>query len=689
MKAFPASVIEHALRHSAERISKRAVLAWLKGVPTDERAKVRGQDTKAWLYAVLPTPLRAKLEAAAREQNFAGPEALLGSYVNAERQAPTPPAEKPQVEAACDLHAALQEALDAVADKGNPTVKEKELVWLAVCEHLNGLTLPNGGKVAFKRSLTRWLQSRLPALGASVRSIERNLLGFRQEGPGFLSDLRPQRSGYSRSILCDACWEKLWQLNLVLTRASHTWRELKSKGLLCAECADNHKFNIRTAKSRVPNSIRAALTPITEKALHFAKSDSAGRMAGPKINCTYGDDFAPGDWFVADDVSWNHEVYTHHADGTPYLCRPECLYMADERTSYPLHYVLIPGVKGQKASFNSYHVRLLMLETHDRIGLPNRGYPFENGPFNCRMVRGEAGENWMPWAETEMGFRSLQDHFVITHTRPRTPTGKPTIESDIGKLQQCMRTLPGFVGFNERAEKTDRMKRLEADFKRRVKEGKEHPGNEFHSLTQFAAEVGKVMEAYANEPQNGKRLPGVSPLEAWGTPTLRKLPDESRWILASHRELLKVTERGLTIRKHNYANEKLARYIGQRVWAFYNLEYPRLLTVCDQKRTDYFSVTELTAPARTASATPEGARIWPGRTSKSPISTARRRLFPGASIIPPWPRSPVTATPTKRSARLAKRFKPTWRKPASKPARRPTRDGVTLAKRRGCASAPG
>lgn len=602
MKTWTSRVMARALN-----CAKRTVLLTIGDRPATEPRLVRGQNAKAWSLCALPVILQERLSAAAMEQNFRNAEAMLDHFAREDAALPSPSVGVPS-QLAVEAQAVAQDALALVADPAHPsllTARDVEYVWGEISAHLVSLEVV-ADLAEVKASLAAWLAAHAPALAASVRTMERKLAAYKARGVAALVDARSKRSGNYRASLCSKCWEKALTLNMKLGgEESHTWRTLKLKGLLCPDCDQRHKFDVRKAKSRVPQSIRQGLTPITDKALHFAKSDSAGRMAGPYVNRDWSDT-KPGDTFVADDVSWNHKIYTTAADGRLFLCRPECLYICDARTSYPLHYLMIPGDPGIKASYSGDPCRLLFLQTHDLLGLPNIDYLLENGPWRSRTVRDEqAGGKWMSFAELELGLKNLK-HFVgIRHAKPRTPRSKP-VENDFGILQRRMRAEPGFVGFNERAEKSDRMKRLERDFENRVKEGKEHPGNEFFSLEQFNKRIGEIVMEFAHEPQNGVRLAGRSPAEAWGAPALRKLPAEARWIFATRRELVKVTGRGLVIKGRSYANDELNRYLGEQVWAFYNLEYPQLLTVCDRKREHYFSVAQCVAPAMTARDTAAG-----------------------------------------------------------------------------------
>ena len=99
-----------------------------------------------------------------------------------------------------------------------------------------------------------------------------------------------------------------------------------------------------------------------------------------------------------------------------------------------------------------------------------------------------------------------------------------------------------------------------------------------------------------------------SPAEAWAEEVhnrpLRKLPNESRYILSTHRKEITIRQEGiiLTIRgqRRVYFNEHTGLPIGTRLLAFYNLEMPELLTVSDMDSKNYFTVRAVKLPAMTA-----------------------------------------------------------------------------------------
>jgi hypothetical protein len=129
-----------------------------------------------------------------------------------------------------------------------------------------------------------------------------------------------------------------------------------------------------------------------------------------------------------------------------------------------------------------------------------------------------------------------------------------------------------------------------------------HPSKEFHSDVEWCAALDRSLETYMREPQNGELLQGRSPAEMFAAHRpLRKLPDDARFLLASHRVRAKVKSNGLTIdirgHRRSFYNEALGKYSGRHVFAWFNLEQPDLLTVTDLDGKNPFSVKRHVLPA--------------------------------------------------------------------------------------------
>jgi hypothetical protein len=315
-------------------------------------------------------------------------------------------------------------------------------------------------------------------------------------------------------------------------------------------------------------------------------------MAGPYIPRDWSD-VQPGDWFSGDDVTWNNYFYFHDDAGQLHIERGECLVLHDLRTGYVFDYVLIAG------KYNSRHIRKLILQVHNKHGLPHTGFYFERGVWKARIIRDLDSRENFHWRETESGLAKF--NLQVRHAT--TPRAKP-IEGLFRILQERQRNEPGFVGFNERAEKMERMQ----DFIARARRGKADPAKELLSMEQWSARLDKIFSEYIQSPQNGKMLNGATPAEMWHAGLerrpLRQLPDDASYLLATHCTRVKVRQHGigLTIggNKMLFCNERTGQLIGQDVLAFYNLDCPDLLTVSDLKRQNYFTVKAISLPAMTA-----------------------------------------------------------------------------------------
>jgi hypothetical protein len=168
-------------------------------------------------------------------------------------------------------------------------------------------------------------------------------------------------------------------------------------------------------------------------------------------------------------------------------------------------------------------------------------------------------------------------------------------------LQDRQRSEPGFVGFNERLEKMERVQDIIA----RCKRGKEDPRNHFLSQEQWRDRISQCLNEYLEDPQNGKMLDGLTPAEMWAQrQPLRKLPDDARYILATHRVRVRIHQEGIILKIRGkrlaFYNEQTGKLIGREVYAYYNMEQPDLLSVSNLDRTEFFTVKNHTLPAMSA-----------------------------------------------------------------------------------------
>lgn len=538
-------------------------------------------------------------------------------------------------------HRDLDEVLAAMENRAKPTLSDKCYLWDAVCRHYEELTdvLPdtpagNRERRLVRASLAQYLFTAFPsgALAATEYSLRRRfeekLATWRENGrtPEALSDKRPANSGKFGRKLCGEC--RL----LVVGGAvdldgdlSQAWRRLQLGKQLCKECAGIGTYDVRVRKSEVPKSVRADVTPDILTALPHRRGPKHVRLCSPYVRRSW-DDIGPGDWAECDDMTPNHvthgmvETFTWDTDpdGRPFVGRMEVLFQIDRRTDYPWAYLIILGDPStafsaqRKATYNSVHCRLLFLRGHDSLGLPHSGGGFylENGVWASRLVGGPRITEWEdnPWQRTEMGLRDPRIGLTVRHAQPGNPRSK-VIERSFLSTQNRMRCQPGFIGFNERQDKREVMD----DFIRRVKAGKEHPGNEVPAVEEFRKLLNAEMMAHAEEPQNGERLPGVSPMEAFhngigGRPgikarALRQLGANARYLLSTHERVMPVTGQGIKYKiggsEFVFWSPELEPYQHREIITRFNFEEPELLT-CQPANGEPFIVKARILPSTTA-----------------------------------------------------------------------------------------
>jgi hypothetical protein len=397
-------------------------------------------------------------------------------------------------------------------------------------------------------------------------------------------------------------WEKL----------SPAYRELRIQGRLSKDFCDFYPFNARTAKSAVPKAIRKAVQPMLAAALIWAHGPKRARLVSASLRRKWSDT-APGDSTVYDDATPDHTIYgrvelplayEHDNESGLYIGRMEVLFAFDERTDYPKSYLIILGepgtaedLKQQKAHYNMVHQRLVMIREHDKLGLPRKWFKLENGPWRNRLNDGEKLQHW-----DSIGYDNFANglanatHRIVRHTVPGNPRSK-IAERVFHSVWSRMKRHPGYLGNNERLDRREAIQ----DFIRRAKGGKEHPGNELLSVSEYREVLDMELMAFANETQNGHRLRDVSPKEAWlngidgypGVPSnpLEQLPETARWVFASHERLEKVKVNrdnagGITFKigpiPYYFWGTELEPYQNDTLLCRFNFEQPDLL--CCQAR---------------------------------------------------------------------------------------------------------
>ena len=521
--------------------TKRAVLLALAGVRSEGEFVVRGQAARAWALCSLPVLMQQAIENEARARGCRNAEAWLRDCGRSAQPVPAAVADSPDVGCARSVFSDLGADLDTyLPERKRLSAADREWAWRETCRHYEAVVgiVPGGKRGTIARGLVEFLLREVPGLvrpgarrpdRALARDFQRKLARFRTLGPQSLRDGREASSGNFRVILCAECWGKALALDVGFrTNLSLAWRTLKESGEMCPKCASRHKLEVQENKSQVPHSIRRAITPLAAVAMPWLKSTAAGRMAGPSIPGDWSDT-EPGDVFIGDDVTFNHEVYDFDSSGKLVFFRPECLYLADDKTGYPLAWLLIRG------HYNGRHVRRLMSNAIIAYGCPRFGFKFENGVWASHTVRDESRKGWIDMRETADGFKNMGMLFEIRHAQARNPRGKAALECEFNVLQESMQLECGNVGFREREEKSDAIKAL----RREALAGDKEALEGFNSFDNWAIRLEQIFRKRANDTQNGARNDGVSPAGQWQAAVNRKplkgLPEDAQWILSRAR----------------------------------------------------------------------------------------------------------------------------------------------------------
>jgi hypothetical protein len=509
----------------------------------------------------------------------------------------------PEDRALIALHQdALGDALKMLESKTAPTADDRKFLFSAAFRHHETLNADKTAKPRkLRRSLIAFLWDAVKGLAKNKASFERvfymKLAAWTEAGGALesLQDRRRQARGVRPRPEFAPDLKKIRDSAIRHDgNISLAYRKARQCGDLSDDFVNHYHFDERQNKSYVPRPVREAITPEVEMCGPIHRGPHEAKMRGPYIPRDWSD-VSPGDWFSGDDVTWNNYFYFYDAGGVLQIHRGECLLIHDLRTGYLLDYVLIAG------KYNSRHIRSLILAVHDSHGLPHTGYYFERGVWKAGIIEDlaakEASHNH--WRETESGLANY--NLQVRHAT--TPRAK-TIEGLIRILQERQRSEPGYVSGNERLHEMERMQ----DFIARARSGKVHPGEKLLEMSQWTKRLDEIFAEFNADPQNGKMLRGQSPSEAWqaglDSKPLRKLPDDARYLLATHCKRVKVHQHGivLTIGKDKvvFCNDQTGPLIGREVLAFYNLECPDLLIVSDLNRQNYFTLKAVCLPAMRA-----------------------------------------------------------------------------------------
>jgi len=216
------------------------------------------------------------------------------------------------------------------------------------------------------------------------------------------------------------------------------------------------------------------------------------------------------------------------------------------------------------------------------IGLPFEQFAFEKSIWAARNVEALA-----IWSDLDESFARLGIRLSVRHAT--TPKAK-IIEQVIGSLQNLDEFAPGYIGRGEQSVKYEREQKFLQQLKRvgQPRKAEVDPREMLIDMAECEQVLTEVLQQFASEPQNGKRLDGLSPAEGWeqlsGGKAHILLPESLRYLLATDESIQTVTSEGIQLRigrfkKYYCGSEKLGALIGEKVRVRYNDELPEIVTI--------------------------------------------------------------------------------------------------------------
>lgn len=359
----------------------------------------------------------------------------------------------------------------------------------------------------------------------------------------------------------------------------------------------------RRSKSEFNRRVRQAVRNKVAIAAPFFKDRRTMSDTVPPLDLTY-DAVTSMMCVQADDFTM--PVHFWVAVGDWYsLTRGQLLLYIDWRTLFIVGYCLSP-----EPQYNSRLIRTGFVRVFDKWGLPEVLY-LERGIWkNSKLITGaqrttksnagallnvgaKESEGAMSWPEIETGLGQFGIEFIHA-IRPRS---KP-VERVGALLQDLMEGEPGYCGRDERRDCPERTRKQ----KLLVESRKKHPQDlGLYGLDAWDARFKQLCDIYNGTPQEGKRLQGLSPSQAfdkfWRRPDgPTKFGPEHRFLLAHHKAPVTVRAKDGLIKfklngeEYRYCDEQTGSRPGQHLLAWLNIDDPDVCTFTDLDMQQPFNV---------------------------------------------------------------------------------------------------
>ncbi|MCF7848942.1 MAG: hypothetical protein K9M45_08845, partial [Kiritimatiellales bacterium] len=487
---------------------------------------------------------------------------------------------------AVDAFADARAAIVMVANPAKPTPKERLIIWTYVFSTLDELVSGGMRELEANKAALEFLNTEALFIAASADALKaafyRKAKAWKKSGgrPAAIKDKRGDRSGnYKPAPLSQEEEETILAYTAVAGgRLSQGWREAWMDKVLSPDLMQRYSLDERQNKSYVPNAIRAALRHKVQMVDDHHHGPHRAKMQGAFLDRDPGSTNA-GDWFQGDDTTL--PIYIHNEKDPRKPTRGQFLMMVDVRTGFILSYVMIAD-----KAYNGRDVRNLITVTHDRWGLPRKGFYFENGIWRAKTVKGG-----IAWADTEAG---LMTELNLRFQHAREARAK-IVERSFGLLQNYCERVQGYVGRDERHDCYEKIqKQLQS-----VRSNKLPSIEALLTQEEFCDVLDQIIDQVNNDVQNGKLCPGLTPEEAYRqyfdfNDPLVQLGRTTRYLLADSVEKVKIGRNGISLvrgkDRFTYKSEETGKLQGMEVLAWFSPENPEILCVTDLKKKNPFTV---------------------------------------------------------------------------------------------------
>ncbi len=486
----------------------------------------------------------------------------------------------------------ISRALAAIADMANPSPEQRRALWLAALEGFEMLLSAGQPDKSARETIFTELFERAPFLARSRDSLRKTFNVRREKWLTAETDAKALRDGRVAANQARGLDVPAEDVDVVVAhsvmvtggRVSQAWRECLTNGWLSEDLLS--RFNSTPArKSYVPAAVRKAVRHEVKMMNGVHSAPRKARDNGAYLN-RYWDCIAAGAWYCADDCTLPIYIYVPDGNGWFTLMRGQFLLMIDTRSTCILGFALIP-----ERGYNSRVIRSLVTRTADVFGLPSDGFYFERGIWrSSRILKGTDNEAALPWDKVEQGLREFGlrfQHAIRARSKP--------VERVLGAFQNYMEGLPGYAGRDERHDPQEAFQKMKLAVERKAV----NPIGNFYSLAQWEEKLAELCKRYNAERREGKMTKGLAPEDAFhefqdkANPRAR-FDASCRYLLAHHKRPVTVGTNGITLRfgkqEFNYRDEQTGRLRGQKLIAWFNPDFPDVLTVTDLQRSNAFCV---------------------------------------------------------------------------------------------------